>query len=129
MLFSSKKNKKAFSLEPNPFSSVFYNFLLQFFISYNQQKIKKCFVYLKLVKKNQKILSCCTCLQTIHINCIENKFCITKNMLWNCTFCSFTYPFSSSLDKGFAQLFVLVIQAFFILLITNTLWPHRSVQH
>ena len=69
-------------------------------------KIKKCFVYLKLVNKNQKILSCLfTCLQTIHINCIKDKFSITKNMLWKCTFCSFTFPFSSCSDKEFAELF------------------------
>ena len=45
------------------------------------KKIKKCFVCLKLVEKNQKILSCSTCLQTIHLNCIKDKLCITKIML------------------------------------------------
>ena len=69
------------------------------------KKLKKCFVCLKVVKKNQKILSCSTCLQTIHLNCIKDKFCITKNMLWKCTFCSFTFPFSSCSNKEFAELF------------------------
>ena len=69
------------------------------------KKVKKCFVCLKVVKKNQKILSCSTCLQTIHLNCIKDKFSMTKNMLWKCTFCSFTFPFSSSSDKEFAELF------------------------
>ena len=69
------------------------------------KKIKKCFACLKLVKKNQKILSCSTCLQTIHLNCIKDKYCITKNMQWKCTFCSFTFPFSSCSDKEFAELF------------------------
>ena len=69
------------------------------------KKIKKCFVCLKLVKKNQKILSCSTCLQTIYLNCIKDKYCITKNMQWKYTFCSFTFPFSSCSDKEFAELF------------------------
>ena len=69
------------------------------------KKVKKCFVCLKLVKKNQNILSCSTCLQTIYFNCIKDKFCITKNMLWKCTFCSFIFPFSSCSDKEFAELF------------------------
>ena len=68
------------------------------------KKVKKCFVCLKLVKKNQKILSCSTCLQIIHLNCIKDKFCITKN-IWKCIFCSFTFPFSSCSDKEFAKLF------------------------
>ena len=61
---------------------------------------------LKLIKKNQKILSCFTCWQTSNRNCVENKFCITKNMLQKYTFCSFTFPFSSYLDKEFTKLFV-----------------------
>ena len=69
------------------------------------KKILKWFVCLKLVKKNQKILSCCTCLQTIHLNCIKNKFCIPKNMQWKSTFCSFTFPFISCSVKEFAELF------------------------
>ena len=69
------------------------------------KKIKKFFVCLKLVKKNQKILSCSKCLQTFHLNCIKDKYCITKNMQWKCTFCSFTFPFSSCSDKEFAELF------------------------
>ena len=68
------------------------------------KKVKKCFVCHQLVKKNQKTLSCSKCLQTIHLNCSKDKFCITKNMLWKCTFCSFTFPFSSCSDKEFAEL-------------------------
>ena len=83
MPFSAKKKK-----QKSTFSGILICFLLIFIIfCFNfsslmtNKKVKKCFVCLKVVKKNQKILSCSTCLQTIHLNCIKDKFCITKNML------------------------------------------------
>ena len=103
MPFSAKKNKIALSQE-------FYLLLIFIIFCFNfsslmtNKKIKKCFVCLKLVEKNQKVL-CSTCLQTIHLNCIKDKFCIIKNMLWKCTFCSFRFPFSSCSDKEFVELF------------------------
>ena len=106
MPFSAKKKKKStFSGILICFLLIFIIFCFNFSSLMTNKKVKKCFVCLKVVKKNQKILSCSTCLQTIHLNCIKDKFCITKNMLWKCTFCSFTFPFSSCSNKEFAELF------------------------
>ena len=81
MPFSAKKNKKALFWNFIYFSSDFlYFFCFTFLSLMTNKKIKTCFICLKLVKKNQKILLCSTCLQTIHHNCIKDKFCINKNM-------------------------------------------------
>ena len=55
-------------------------------------------------------------MQTIHLNCIEDKSFITKTMVWKCTFCLFTFPFSSCLGKKIAEFINLDIFNLFFLL-------------
>ena len=116
MPFSAKKNKKALSLQ-------FYLLLIFIIFCFNfsslmtNKKVKKCFVCLKLAEKNQNILSCSTCLQTIHLNCIKDKFCITKNMLWKCTFVHLHFFLVLVQIKNLQNYLILIFSTFFILLI------------
>ena len=52
--------------------------------------MKRYFICFEIFKKNQKILSCSTFMQTIYLNCIEDNIYITKNT-WKYNFCSFTF--------------------------------------
>ena len=44
-------------------------------------------------------------MQTVHLNYIENKSYMTKNMLWKCIVCLFTFLFNFCSDKEYAELF------------------------